>query len=62
MNKRTKFQNEAHATEMMMFAIEDGHITAWNMTDAGYVRYFDAVARVWRDLIDFDLKRWSYGY
>lgn len=60
MTKKIKM-TEVEANQMMGFAMIDGHITCWNISKAGYVRYHDAVARVWRDLIQYDFTRWHYA-
>lgn len=60
MAKKIKL-TEAEAVEMMGFAKIDGHIEGWSISMAGFVRYFDVKGRVWRDLIEYDFKRWAYG-
>ena len=60
MGKKIKM-TEAEANVMMGYAKADGHIDGWNISKAGYVRYFDAKGRVWRDLLQMDFDRWSYA-
>lgn len=60
MTKKIKL-TKTTANGMMGYAFADGHIGAWNISANGYVRYFDAAAKVWRDLIEFDFKRWNYA-
>ena len=58
--KRIKFDTYNDAAQMMMFAIEDGYVTAWNMTKAGYVRYHCARSGFWLDLNEAAFKAWKY--
>lgn len=51
----------AEANEMMGYAQADGHIDGWNISAAGFIRYFDVKGRVWRDLVEYDFKRWAYA-
>ena len=60
MGKKIKL-TEAEAIEMMGFAKTDGHIDGWTISKTGFVRYFDAKARVWRDLLQMDFDRWKYA-
>jgi len=62
MLNKIKFANKADATEMMVFAIEDGHATAWNMKDSGTVRYLCAKSGYWLDLTVGAFKAWGYAY
>lgn len=51
-----KFTNPAATMAPLVAA---GKIGAWNSTQAGYVRYLDVAARVWRDFIQFDAVRFE---
>jgi len=61
MLKRHKFTTEEAAIKVMSQLHSEGKINGWNITKAGYVRYFDVPAKVWRDLVefDFDARRWG---
>lgn len=59
---RIKFQNEGHAAEMMVAAIEDGFAKTWTMTKAGYVRFLCARSNFWLDLNEATFKAWKYSY
>lgn len=60
--KRIKFATEAHAAEMMGFALVDGFITAWQFSKAGYVRYHCARCQRWLDLNENTFRAWKYAY
>lgn len=62
MLKCIKFQNYDHAAEMMGFAIQDGHATAWNVNDNGLVRYLCAKTGFWLDLTKGTFAAWQYAY
>lgn len=62
MTKAIKFANHNDAAEMMAYAIEDGHITAWNMSASGKVRYLCAKCGLWLDLTKGAFVAWKYAY
>lgn len=61
MTKRFKFESKQAATDIMAHLCNEGHVGCWDFVGKNTVRYFDPVARVWRDLIEYDLKRWGWA-
>jgi len=59
MAKRVKFQTVAKAEQALTALHASQKIGAWNVTQAGYARYFDVAGRVWRDFIQFDAERFE---
>lgn len=54
-----KFGSESEAAAVMSPLNSAGKINGWDITKSGYVRYFDPQARVWRDLVPYDLTRFG---
>jgi len=58
MSKRVKF-TEQRAIHIMADLHARGIISGWNISRAGYVRYHEVAAKVWRDFNSYDLIRWA---